>query len=131
VSALETIVPVVLTLLAVWLALVAVLWIHRPTRVVALPVLRLIPDVVVLIRRVLEDRSLSLAPRLALVGLLGWLLMPIDLVPDFVPVVGLLDDVVVTALVLRWVARRIGTAVLADRWPGPPESFDLLRRLIT
>ncbi len=130
-SALETIVPVVLTLLAVWLALVAVLWIHRPTRVVALPVLRLIPDVVVLVRRVLEDRSLSLGPRLALVGLLGWLLMPIDLVPDFVPVIGLLDDVVVTALVLRWVARRIGTAVLADRWPGPPESFDLLRRLIT
>jgi uncharacterized membrane protein YkvA (DUF1232 family) len=131
VSYLEGIAAFALGLLGVWLVLVALLWIHRPTRALALPILRLIPDVIVLTRRLLADRSLPLAPRLALVGLLGWLLMPIDLIPDFVPVIGLLDDVVVTGLVLRWVARRLGPDALADRWPGPPESFELLRRLIT
>jgi uncharacterized membrane protein YkvA (DUF1232 family) len=131
VSYLEGIAAFALGLLGVWLVLVALLWIHRPTRALALPILRLIPDVIVLTRRLLADRSLPLAPRLALVGLLGWLLMPIDLIPDFVPVIGLLDDVVVTGLVLRWVARRLGPGALADHWPGPPESFELLRRLIT
>jgi len=127
---LNAIAIVAVGLALLWLALVAVLWLHRPTRSLAVPVLRLIPDVVVLTRRLLADPSLPVAPRLALIGLLAWLLMPIDLVPDFLPVIGLLDDVIVIAVVLRWVGRRLGAGALAARWPGPPESFDLLRRII-
>jgi hypothetical protein len=129
-SGLGTIAVVALGIAGIWLVLVAILWLHRPSRALAGPVLRLIPDVIVLVRRLLEDGTLPLGPRLALIGLLGWLLMPIDLIPDFIPGIGLLDDVIVVALVLRWVARRIGTEVLSDAWPGPPEGLALLRRLI-
>jgi uncharacterized membrane protein YkvA (DUF1232 family) len=129
-SSLELIAVAALALAAVWLVLAATLWLHRPTRSLAVPVLRLIPDVLVLIRRLLADRTLPLGPRLGLVGLLGWLLMPIDLIPDFLPGIGLIDDVILVVLVLRWVGRRIGVDALAERWPGSPEGFTLLRRIL-
>lgn len=59
-----------------------------------------------------------------------WIASPIDLLPEFLPVIGPLDDLVVTALVLRWVARRVGRPRLRELWPGPPEGFALLERLL-
>jgi uncharacterized membrane protein YkvA (DUF1232 family) len=55
--------------------------------------------------------------------------MPIDLVPDFIPVVGQLDDAIVVALVLRTVLRSGGPALLREHWPGPPSSLQVVRRL--
>jgi uncharacterized membrane protein YkvA (DUF1232 family) len=74
--------------------------------------------------------QLSFGVRAALVGLLAWLVNPIDLIPEFIPVLGPLDDVVVAVLVLRYVRRRIGEDAMRARWRGSAESFDLLGSII-
>lgn len=118
-------------LLTLWLLLVAVLWVvgrrqaDPPTLRAAL---RLLPDVVRLVRRLAADRSLPRGVRVRLALLAMYLLSPIDLVPDVVPVVGYADDLVVVALVLRSVVRVAGPGALDRHWPGTPEGLDLLRR---
>jgi uncharacterized membrane protein YkvA (DUF1232 family) len=68
--------------------------------------------------------------KVALVLLLAWLISPIDLIPEFIPILGPLDDVVVAVLVLRYVRRKVGLEGLRSRWPGTPEGFALLSRII-
>lgn len=106
------------------------IWLYRPSRELALPALRLLPDVIRLVRRLLADPGTTRGQRAALIGLMLWIASPVDLVPEFVPVIGPLDDLVVTALVLRWVARRVGRPRLRELWPGSPEGFALLERLL-
>jgi uncharacterized membrane protein YkvA (DUF1232 family) len=78
-----------------------------------------VPDYVALVRRLLADPRLSRRRRLVLWGLLAYLLSPIDLVPDFIPVLGQLDDVLVVVLVLRWLLRSADPEVLrAAQRPG-------------
>src|SRR5207249_11996702 len=89
-----------------------------------------IPDLLRLIRDLLADRKTPLAVRLALTFLLAWIVNPIDLIPEFIPVIGPLDDVVVAVLVLRYVRRRIGISELRARWPGTDEGFTLLFAVI-
>ena len=113
-----------------WLLLVVVLYLHRPSRELAGPALRLIPDLVRLVRSLLADPATPRPVRIALVGLLGYLLLPIDLVPDFVPVLGSADDVIVAALVLRWAGRRVGIDALRAHWTGSDAGFNVLRRLL-
>jgi uncharacterized membrane protein YkvA (DUF1232 family) len=113
-----------------WLVLVAVLWLHRPTRDLAGPVLRLVPDVARLVRDLLRAGTTPRAVKVVLWGLLLYLLSPIDIVPDFLPVIGSLDDLIVSAIVLRWASRRIGADTLRAHWSGSPEGFDLLRRFL-
>ncbi|GMA95374.1 hypothetical protein GCM10025881_21980 [Pseudolysinimonas kribbensis] len=120
-------------LLLLWGALVIALLVGARragdrTRLVDL--LQLVPDVVRLVRRLVADRSVPRRVRVVLVVLLGYLLLPIDLVPDFIPVVGYLDDAVIVALVLRFVTRTAGAAALDRHWPGTPEGLRALR-LIT
>jgi len=86
-----------------------------------------LPACATAIRRLRKD---SRVPRRAkiVVALAGlWVLSPIDLVPEFIPVIGPLDDVVVVALALRYAARKVPRAVLLEAWPGEPR---LLERLI-
>jgi uncharacterized membrane protein YkvA (DUF1232 family) len=109
---------------------VLLIWLHRPSRELALPALRLLPDILRLVRRLLADPATTRGHRAALIGLMVWIASPIDLVPEFLPVIGPLDDLVVTALVLRWVARGVGRNRLRELWPGPPEGFALLERLL-
>ena len=118
------------TLVAVWVVLVALLWLLRPRDVGLGELVRIVPDVVRLGRRLLGDRAVPLGVKAALVGLLAWLLNPIDLVPEFIPVLGPLDDVVVAVLVLRYVWRRLGDDDLRRRWPGTPEGYALLSRVL-
>ena len=92
-------------------------------------VLRLLPDLLRLLRRLATDRSLPRGVRLRLVLLLGYLASPIDLVPDFIPVLGYADDVIVVALVLRSVVRRAGGDALRRHWTGTPEGLAAVRRL--
>ncbi|MBM6622377.1 DUF1232 domain-containing protein [Micrococcaceae bacterium RIT802] len=80
--------------------------------------LRFVPDLMVLLKRILTDRTAGRAPRFLVAGLLLYLLCPIDLVPDFIPVVGYADDVLVVAWVLRLVVRSAGPAPLRTHWPG-------------
>lgn len=113
-----------------WLLLIAFLWLHRPSRELVGPALRLIPDLVRMVRELLGAADTPGSVHIALLGLLAYLLSPIDLVPDFIPVLGSVDDLVVTAIVLRWAGRRVGVDRLRAAWTGDPAGFDLLRRLL-
>jgi uncharacterized membrane protein YkvA (DUF1232 family) len=95
----------------------------------AAAVARLIPDCVRLFRRLLADRRVPRTRKLVLVGLLGYVLMPIDLVPDFIPVAGHLDDAIVVILALRIVLRGAGPELLAEHWPGPAATGNVIARL--
>jgi uncharacterized membrane protein YkvA (DUF1232 family) len=115
-------------LLLCWLVLMAVLWRTRPDEMRARELLRLLPDVLRLVRRLAGDGTLPRGVRLRLWLLLVYLAVPIDLVPDFVPVLGHADDAIVVALVLRSVVRRAGAATLERHWPGTPDGLAALRR---
>jgi uncharacterized membrane protein YkvA (DUF1232 family) len=127
---LQAMLGVVLLAAAAWLVLVAIVWLHRPSREIAGPVLRLIPDLVRLVRSLLADPTTPRSAKVGLGGLLAYLISPIDLVPDFIPVIGSLDDIVILALVLRWAGRRVGAESLQMHWTGSTEGFAILRRLL-
>lgn len=129
-STLLVVLGVLAGLLAAWALFVALLWLLRPRGVAPAEALRIVPDIARLCRSLIADRTAPASVRIALVGLLAWLLNPIDLIPEFVPVLGPLDDVVVAVLVLRYVRRRLGQEELRRRWPGTPEGFALLSRVI-
>jgi uncharacterized membrane protein YkvA (DUF1232 family) len=91
-------------------------------------VARFIPDCFVLVRRLLADPRVPRRQKLLLGALVGYLALPFDLVPDFIPVAGHLDDVVVVIVVLRAVLRRSGSELLREHWPGPASSLALVLR---
>ena len=124
-----TLAVVVGGVLLLWLILLALLWRARTDELTARTALRLLPDVVRLVRRLAADGSLPRGVRVRLWLLLGYLLLPIDLVPDFVPVLGYADDVIVVAWTLRSVTRRAGADALARHWPGEPGGLALVSRL--
>jgi uncharacterized membrane protein YkvA (DUF1232 family) len=124
------ILAVVGSLVVIWALLLLVLWLVRPRDVGLGALVAIVPDVLRLVRDLVADRSTPLGVRVALVGLLAWLISPIDLVPEFIPVLGPLDDVIVAVLVLRYVRRKLGSAELARRWRGSEAGFALLGRVI-
>jgi uncharacterized membrane protein YkvA (DUF1232 family) len=91
--------------------------------------LRLLPDLLRLLRRLAGDHGVPRAARVRLWLLLGYLAIPIDLVPDFVPVLGYADDAIVVSLVLRSVVRRAGGPVVRRHWPGSDDGLAALGRL--
>ena len=115
--------------LLLWLVLVAALWFARPDDTGLRDALRLLPDIVRLLKRLAGDATLPRRVRVQLALLLGYLALPIDLIPDFVPVLGYADDAIVVALVLRSVTRAAGPDALARHWPGTPEGLEAVRRL--
>ncbi|MFC5176719.1 YkvA family protein [Nocardioides taihuensis] len=128
----EVLVGVAAGLLLLWLSLVVALWVvarREGDSTTMTAVLRLLPDVVRLVRRLAADSSLPRGVRVRLGLLLGYLVLPLDLVPDFVPVVGYADDAVVVALVLRSVVRAAGEEALDRHWPGTPEGLAAVKRL--
>jgi uncharacterized membrane protein YkvA (DUF1232 family) len=88
-----------------------------------------IPDCLILFRRLLSDERVPRRRKILIGVLIGYLAMPFDLVPDFIPVAGLVDDAIVVALVLRTVLRSGGPDLLREHWPGPPASLTALLRL--
>ena len=121
---------IILGLVAAWLALLIVLWLLRPRDVGARELVRVVPDLLRLTRDLLLDRSAPRGVRFALVVLLAWLVNPIDVIPEFIPVLGPLDDVIVAVIVLRYVRRRLGAEELRRRWRGTPEGWTLIERLL-
>jgi uncharacterized membrane protein YkvA (DUF1232 family) len=83
----------------------------------------------VLFRRLLADPRLPRRRKAALAALFAYLLSPIDLIPDFIPVIGHLDDALVAAFALRYVLRGVEPGVLEELWPGRPEQLERLLRL--
>lgn len=120
---------VVLVVFVAWLFLLALLWLNRPPLEYVLPALPLVPDLTRLVRSARADPATPRRSRLALGALLLYLRSPIDLLPDLLPGVGTVDDLIVAGVVLRGVARRIGTPALRSHWPGSDADFDLLSRL--
>ena len=129
-GALEGIVAAFAVLAMGWLLLAVFLWFHRPARDLARPAIRLMPDVVRLVRALLADTATPRSVRVALTGLLAYLMSPLDLIPDLVPVIGYADDLIVTAIVLRWAGRRVGVECLRAKWTGTTTGFALLCRLL-
>ena len=118
---------VLVALAALYAGLLAVLLAAgRRRQLVALA--RLVPDSVGLVRGLLRDPRVPRRWRWALAGLLVYLVMPFDLVPDFLPVVGHVDDAVVVVAVLRGVLRAAGPVVVAEHWAGSQSVLAILTR---
>jgi len=115
--------------LLLWTALIVALWFVRPDEPRIRDALRLLPDLVRLLRRLAGDRTLPRGVRIRLWLLLAYLALPFDLVPDFIPVIGYADDAVIVAFALRSVTRRAGPAALDQHWPGSPDGLAAVRRL--
>jgi uncharacterized membrane protein YkvA (DUF1232 family) len=119
-------------LVAVYAILLLALWAYarrHPETVGMRDALRLLPDVLRVLRRLAADPSISRGVRIKLFLLLAYLAFPIDLVPDFLPLIGYADDVIIMALVLRSVIRSAGPDSLRRHWPGTPAGLAVVERL--
>jgi uncharacterized membrane protein YkvA (DUF1232 family) len=117
-----------LVALLLWALGVAVLYLAG-RRGAARAIATFLPDSLVLVQRLLRDPTVPRSRKLALWALLGYLALPLDLVPDFLPVVGALDDAILAALTLRFVLRGASPTRLAELWPGSPEGLAMISRL--
>jgi uncharacterized membrane protein YkvA (DUF1232 family) len=111
-----------------WLLLVAVLLLlgrGRDAREVA----RFVPDCIILFKRLLRDPRVPRRGKLAVALLLPYLALPVDLIPDFIPVVGQLDDAVVVAAVIAYAARLCGSDLIAELWPGSERGLRVIRTI--
>jgi uncharacterized membrane protein YkvA (DUF1232 family) len=97
-------------------------------RGVARDVARFIPDCIVLVTGLLRDPRVPRRHKRLLGVLIGYLALPFDLVPDFIPVAGHVDDALVVVLALRVVLRGSGTELLREHWRGPDSSLALVLR---
>ena len=89
---------------------------------------RFVPDCIGLVKRLLADPRVPRRHKLLLGALVGYLALPFDLVPDFIPVVGQADDALAVVLVLRAVLRGSGSELLREHWRGPERSLALVLR---
>ena len=126
----ETLVGIAIGLVVLWVALLALFFVLRPKDVPVRELIAVVPDVLRLLRSLVRDGTVPVDVRLVLVGLICWIVSPIDLIPEFIPVLGPLDDVVVAVVAMRYVRRRVGIEDLRDRWHGTPDGFALLTRVI-
>jgi uncharacterized membrane protein YkvA (DUF1232 family) len=123
------VVTLVIGLALTYLVLLGALLATRPKGNLLGEALRLLPDLLRLLRRLAGDRGVPRAARVRLWLLLGYLAIPIDLVPDFVPVLGYADDAIIVSLVLRSIARRAGAPMVRRHWPGTDDGLAALGRL--
>ena len=126
---LDVTIGVVAALVLAWLMLVVALMVGRPRGNLLSESLRLLPDLLRLFRRMSTDGSLPTGVRVRVGLLMIYLALPIDLVPDFIPVLGYADDAILVIVVLRSVARRAGIETLRRHWPGTEDGFAALCRL--
>jgi len=120
-------------LVVLWMLLMLAFWIeqkrHPGGGATLRDLLRLAPDVARLLKRLVGDRSVDRGVRIWLAVLLVYLLSPIDLVPDFIPVLGYADDALVIAIALRFATRRAGSAAIERHWPGTLVGLSAVLRL--
>jgi len=125
----DILIGVALALAVSWLALIVALLLARPKGSLLGEAVRLLPDLLRLLRRLAADRELPRGVRVRLGLLMAYLAFPIDLIPDFIPVLGYADDAIIVALVLRSVVRRAGIDAVRGHWPGTTDGFAALCRL--
>lgn len=88
-----------------------------------------IPDCIVLFKNLLKDRRIHIRHKVLLIILIGYLAMPIDIIPDFIPVAGQLDDAIIVALVLRIILKKAGKKIIRTNWAGPEKSLDMIFKI--
>jgi uncharacterized membrane protein YkvA (DUF1232 family) len=120
---------VVAGLILAWLGLLLVLAIVRPDGATLVDTVSVVPDTIRLVLRLARDPLVPRSVRVTLFLLGAYLLSPVDLVPDFIPVVGYADDAVIASLALRRVVRAAGSDALDRHWTGSPAGLELVRRL--
>ncbi len=118
----------IVVIVALYLVLVLAL-IVSGRRVAAKELALLVPSLVLLFKDLLRDPAVPRGPKIALGIGVVWLISPIDLLPEFLPVLGPLDDAVVAALVLRYLVRRAGADVVRRHWRGDPTTLDAILRV--
>ena len=118
---------VVAGLALIYLVLLGLLWRSRSLYPGTVS-MRLLPDLIRLLRRLAADPNVPRGVRVRLLLLLAYLLSPIDLIPDFVPVLGYADDIIIVAIALRSVTRRAGQDAVERHWPGTPQGLQVIRR---
>jgi uncharacterized membrane protein YkvA (DUF1232 family) len=126
---LDALIGIAAALLGSWLLLIVALLLGRPRAAVLADAVRLLPDLLRLLGRLAADRSLPRAARVRLWLVMAYLAMPIDLVPDAIPVLGYADDAIIVAVVLRSVVRRAGIDAVRGHWPGSADGFAALCRI--
>ncbi|HEX5029076.1 MAG TPA: DUF1232 domain-containing protein [Gaiellaceae bacterium] len=107
---------------AVFIALLIATGRRESARVLA----TFIPDCIVLVSRLAREPRVPRRRKALLLGVVAYLALPFDLVPDFIPVAGQLDDVVIVALVLRYFVTAGGESLIRELWPGPERSLELV-----
>ena len=122
-------VSLVASVLLLWIALLVVVAVARPDSSSLTASTRILPDTVRLVHRHARDPTVGRAVRVRLWFLLAYLASPIDLIPDFIPVIGYADDAVITGLVLRSAIHRAGPEPVRQQWPGTPDGLATLARL--
>jgi uncharacterized membrane protein YkvA (DUF1232 family) len=122
----ERILVVVAIALVVWIGLIVVL-IALGRRALARELATLVPNLTRLFAGLVRDPRVPLRAKLVLGATALYLAMPIDVVPDFIPVAGALDDAIVAAFALRFVVRASSPEIVAEHWPGDPAT---LRRIL-
>jgi uncharacterized membrane protein YkvA (DUF1232 family) len=120
----------VVVLLAAWFVLLSVLFVARPDRGSLSDGARVLPDTLRLVRRLATDRAVPRSARGLLWLLIVYLASPVDLVPDFVPVIGYIDDLIITSLVLRHLIQRAGPERVRSQWLGSSEGLATLGRFL-
>jgi len=114
--------------IAVWIGWIAILYLNG-RRADARALASFASDCVVLISRLLRDERVPRRLKLLLAGLFAYLASPLDLVPDVIPGVGQIDDLLLLAFVLRRLVRGCGEPLVREHWPGPPESLRIILRV--
>ncbi|GAA4606545.1 uncharacterized membrane protein YkvA (DUF1232 family) [Actinoplanes octamycinicus] len=125
----QTLIGVGVALLLAWIALLIALLAATPGKAQLTEALRLLPDLLRLLRRLAADRTLPRGVRIRLGLLIGYLAVPFDLIPDFIPVLGYADDAIIVVAVLRSTVRRAGLDAVRRHWPGSDDGFAALSRL--
>jgi uncharacterized membrane protein YkvA (DUF1232 family) len=115
-------------ILALYAALVITLVVAGRKRD-ARALVRLVPDCLVLFKRLLTDPRVDWWRKVVLVLVIAYVASPIDLVPDFVPIAGQLDDAILIVLAIRVLLRGDGPRLLSEHWPGPARSLEFIRWL--
>jgi len=116
--------------LLAWFLLLFLAYLARPDHGSLRDGARILPDTLRLVRRLATDQTVPRSARWLLWGLLAYLALPIDLIPDFLPVIGWADDLIIASLVLRYLIKRAGAGTVRVHWPGDAEGLSTLGGLL-
>ena len=125
----DILIAVASAILVSWLGLIVSLLVIRPKGNLLRESMRILPDLIRLLKNLATDSALPRGVRVRLALLMAYLALPIDLIPDFIPVLGYADDAIIVVFVLRSVVRKVGLDPLRGHWPGTADGFAALCRL--